>query len=82
MLPYADNIEDYWTGYFTSRAQAKKLDRQTSSYLHASNKLFAESMLKDKVSDDAVKSALDNKEKLFDAMGIMQHHDAITGTAK
>ena len=27
MLPYADNIEDYWTGYFTSRAQAKKLDR-------------------------------------------------------
>jgi hypothetical protein len=20
MLPYADNIEDYWTGYFTSRA--------------------------------------------------------------
>lgn len=27
MMPLADNLDDYWTGYFTSRAQAKKLDR-------------------------------------------------------
>ena len=27
MFPYADQNEDYWTGYFTSRADAKKQDR-------------------------------------------------------
>lgn len=24
MFPYADQAEDYWTGYFTSRADAKE----------------------------------------------------------
>jgi hypothetical protein len=29
MFPYADQRDDYWTGYFTSRADAKKQTRQT-----------------------------------------------------
>ena len=29
MFPYADGNNDYWTGYFTSRADYKKQDRQT-----------------------------------------------------
>ena len=82
MFPYADQSEDYWTGYFTSRADAKKQDRQTASNLHASNKIYAQKMLEQDVSDETVKSILDNKHAMFDAMGIMQHHDAITGTAK
>ena len=27
MFPYADQTDDYWTGYFTSRADYKKQDR-------------------------------------------------------
>lgn len=27
MFPYSDNTEDFWTGYFTSRANSKKQNR-------------------------------------------------------
>ena len=42
MFPYADQPEDYWSGYFTSRPNAKSQVRFGQSNLHASNKLFAE----------------------------------------
>lgn len=41
MFPYADVPEDYWTGYFTSRANAKKQVRDASSAFHASSKVFS-----------------------------------------
>ena len=41
MFPYADKNVSYWTGYFTSRPNAKGYIRKASSNLHASNKLFA-----------------------------------------
>ena len=34
------------------------------------------------MSDETVKSVLDNKYNMLNALGIMQHHDAIAGTAK
>ena len=45
MFPYADGPNDYWTGYFTSRANSKGQIRDGSSNLHAANKLFAMKML-------------------------------------
>ena len=48
--------------------------------MHASNKLYAQKMLQKSVSDETVKSVLDNKYSMLNALGIMQHHDAITGT--
>lgn len=41
LFPYADKPQDYWTGYFTSRAGAKKQVRDGSSYLHTASKLYA-----------------------------------------
>jgi hypothetical protein len=41
MMPYADNPDEYWSGYFTSRANSKKQIRDGSATLHASNKIFA-----------------------------------------
>jgi len=82
MFPYADQNDDYWTGYFTSRADAKKQDRQTASNFHASSKIYAQKLLEQDVKDETVKTIKDNKHAMLNALGIMQHHDAITGTAK
>lgn len=83
MFPYSSTHggHDFWTGYFTSRANAKEHVRQTSSALSASGSLFAAKVLSD--SDEQSKQAvLDATYDMMDAVGILQHHDAITGTAK
>ena len=82
MFPYADQAEDYWTGYFSSRSDKKGEDRIVQANLHASNKIFAEKVIIQETEDDTINSILEAKHGMFDAMGIMQHHDAITGTAK
>ena len=40
MFPYADSPLTYWSGYFSSRANAKDYIRRASRNLHASNKLY------------------------------------------
>lgn len=41
MLPYADEVHCFWSGYFTSRANAKHYVRRASANLHSSSKLYA-----------------------------------------
>jgi lysosomal alpha-mannosidase len=41
MFPYADQPQDYWTGYFTSRPTAKRQVRDGQANLHGSSKLFS-----------------------------------------
>lgn len=82
MFPYADSDVSYWTGYFTSRANDKKYIRDASHTLHSSNKLFALAGIKQTTSDADVQQMVDAKEWMMDVVGIVQHHDAVTGTAK
>ena len=82
LFPYADHPEDYWTGYFTSRPGAKWQVREGSSFLHASNWLYALKALDVNSTDEQINDILNAKHALFDSMGIYQHHDAVTGTAK
>ncbi|KAJ7944151.1 Alpha-mannosidase [Quillaja saponaria] len=72
-FPYADSQNAYWTGYFTSRPGLKRYVRLLSGYYMAARQL----------------EVLAGKEStghqtfgLGDALGIAQHHDAVTGTAK
>jgi len=39
MFPYADRENEFWTGYFTSRANSKAQARDGQASLHAANKL-------------------------------------------
>ncbi|KAJ8919725.1 hypothetical protein NQ315_006253 [Exocentrus adspersus] len=70
-FPYADGEKTVWAGYFTSRPTSKRLERFANN-LHQVSKQV---------------TALGGKPygavaKLSRALGVMQHHDAITGTEK
>lgn len=76
LFPYSDAIDisdiksDFWTGYFTSKANLKGQIREASSYTHASNALFTERILAQDSSSSEIKSNIVSKNVLLDAMGI------------
>ncbi|XP_075216675.1 lysosomal alpha-mannosidase II isoform X3 [Lycorma delicatula] len=70
-LPYASDPHSYWTGYFTSRPTIKYFERKGNNFLQVSKQLCAMTNIEN-VKLNSLKSA----------MGVMQHHDAITGTEK
>lgn len=72
-FPYADSANSYWTGYFTSRPALKGFVRVLSGYYLAARQL--EYLV-------GRRSSGPNTFSLGDALGIAQHHDAVTGTAK
>ncbi|KFK28275.1 hypothetical protein AALP_AA8G495400 [Arabis alpina] len=72
-FPYADRENAYWTGYFTSRPAVKRYIRSLSGYYLAARQL--EYLV-------GKKSRGPNTCSLGEALGIAQHHDAVTGTAK
>ncbi|XP_031563899.1 alpha-mannosidase 2x-like isoform X2 [Actinia tenebrosa] len=82
---YSDRDDHYWSGYYTSRPFYKNLDRVMESHHRAAEVLFylAHSRAKQKGS---VSFASDELYKLLTKarqnMGLFQHHDGITGTAK
>ncbi|XP_018570365.1 lysosomal alpha-mannosidase [Anoplophora glabripennis] len=77
-FPYSDKKHSFWTGYFTSRPNSKRFERVGHNILQATKQLVALNGLEGSDYNNNVKSL----EKLRDIMGIMQHHDAITGTER
>ncbi|KAK9120231.1 hypothetical protein Scep_018324 [Stephania cephalantha] len=72
-FPYADRINAYWTGYFTSRPALKRYVRTMSAYYLAARQLeFFKGRNK----------LRPNTDTLADALAIAQHHDAVSGTEK
>lgn len=82
MFPYADGDTSYWTGYFTSRSNDKSYIRRGSHNLMASNKLYALKAIDQTTEQTTIDAMLSASHKMFDAMGVNQHHDAVTGTGK
>eukprot|EP00929_Paragymnodinium_shiwhaense_P067516 TRINITY_DN33975_c0_g1_i1.p1 TRINITY_DN33975_c0_g1~~TRINITY_DN33975_c0_g1_i1.p1 ORF type:complete len:1024 (-),score=239.94 TRINITY_DN33975_c0_g1_i1:389-3010(-) len=74
-FPYADGPHKFWTGYFTSRPALKRYVRDTSAFLQVVRQV---STLAGKPSQ---KSA-EGLEKLSEEVAVLQHHDAVAGTAK
>ncbi|KAA8540621.1 hypothetical protein F0562_024460 [Nyssa sinensis] len=72
-FPYADRVNAYWTGYFTSRPALKGYVRMMSGYYLAARQLeFFNGRSKTGPTTDS----------LADALAIAQHHDAVSGTEK
>lgn len=74
-FPYASDPHAYWTGYFSSRPTIKRFERVGNHFLQVCKQLSATA----KVQEGHFEAHL---SMLRRAMGVMQHHDAVTGTEK
>lgn len=70
-FPHAHSIHEYWAGFFTSRPTSKRFERIGNNVLQIARQLSGFANLAYNVNYD-----------LEDAIGVMQHHDAITGTER
>lgn len=75
-FPYADAHNSYWTGYFTSRPGLKYQIVMGNNFLQAAKQL---SVLANPMTNQ---DAVNELEPLQETLGILQHHDAVTGTCK
>lgn len=74
-FPYASDPHAYWTGYFSSRPTIKRFERFGNHFLQVCKQLTAMA----KTQEDHFEPHLNMLRR---AMGVMQHHDAVTGTEK
>ena len=72
-FPYAMDVNGYWSGYFTSRPAFKLHERVANGLLQAAQQALAVFLASDRQPELRV---------LANAVGVSQHHDAITGTSK
>ncbi|CAF1321855.1 unnamed protein product [Rotaria sp. Silwood1] len=71
-FPISFNQHGLWTGYFTSRPALKRYERYSNNILQVTRQLNA-------FSNITLRQAI---FPLNEAMGVVQHHDAVTGTEK
>jgi len=74
-FPYSTDWHTYWTGYYTSRPTHKRLERDGNHILQVAKQMSSLAKLN-------YEPYTSNLDQLRHAMGVMQHHDAITGTEK
>jgi len=77
-FPYADSPHRFWSGYFTSRPALKR-------YIHACSMVYTAVRQMQVLAGSrspANATALPALQKLEEALGVTQHHDAVSGTAK
>jgi hypothetical protein len=78
-FPYSNCEHCFWTGYFTSRPGLKRLERVASSFLLAARQIESLIDYTEKPDPFECESGL---HELEDAVGVLQHHDGVSGTAR
>ena len=84
-FPYTDQNNEYWAGYFTTRPFDKNLGREVEVHLRAAeilNTLAQGNAVKRGMRFAAYKANMDLLPSARQNLGLFQHHDAITGTAR
>nr|XP_051693807.1 lysosomal alpha-mannosidase isoform X3 [Oryctolagus cuniculus] len=77
-FPYADGPHQFWTGYFSSRPALKRYERVSYNFLQVCKQLEA---LAGPAANVGPYGSGDSAP-LEEAMAVLQHHDAITGTSR
>ena len=83
-LPYGPTPINWWNGYYTSRPRLKEYCRYLDSIQRSAEFIYtwARSSSKDLLSNSEWESLFKKLESVRHVQGIMQHHDAITGTMR
>ncbi|XP_016074137.1 PREDICTED: lysosomal alpha-mannosidase isoform X2 [Miniopterus natalensis] len=77
-FPYADGPHMFWTGFFSSRPALKRYERLSYNFLQVCNQLEA---LAGPAANVGPYGSGDSAP-LNEAMAVLQHHDAVSGTSK
>jgi len=72
---------NFWSGYYSSRPGIKAHVKTASAQYHAQSKIVARKMLEQGANEADIKDYLKSNDILLDQLAILQHHDAVTGTA-
>jgi hypothetical protein len=81
-FPYADCPHCYWSGYFTSRPTLKYFERISSSFLQAYRQNVAAARSTYNLPDYLILKLSKIDDEIVAAVGLLNHHDALTGTSK
>ncbi|XP_074600308.1 lysosomal alpha-mannosidase-like isoform X2 [Brevipalpus obovatus] len=74
-FPYSSDSHSYWAGFYSSRPTIKYYERFSNSVFQSIKQLHAIAHLNQPDENEVVNN-------FFHAMGILQHHDAVTGTER
>ncbi|XP_058146251.1 lysosomal alpha-mannosidase [Dasypus novemcinctus] len=77
-FPYADEAHAFWTGYFSSRPALKRYERRSYNFLQVCSQLEA---LAGPAANEGPYGSGDSAP-LGEAMAVLQHHDAVSGTSR
>ncbi|XP_049645255.1 lysosomal alpha-mannosidase [Suncus etruscus] len=77
-FPYADGAHQFWTGYFTSRPALKRYERFSYNFQQMCNQL--EALVGEPANSGPYGTG--RSDTLNEAMAVLQHHDAVSGTSK
>ena len=96
LLPYADNRESFWTGFYASRPTIKRLVRTAEAAVISAQLLYM--LAKARLTSDRQRLGKEAPRSVHDqhlvaswfetlvrcrrSVAIVQHHDAITGTMR
>ncbi|XP_056022821.1 alpha-mannosidase 2-like [Ostrea edulis] len=84
-FPYSDRLDQYWTGFYTTRPFLKYAARRIQSLLRSVEILYAVLLAKSKKSSEkysGLLKLLPDLELGRQELALFQHHDAITGTSR
>jgi alpha-mannosidase II len=86
-MPYADNGDSYWTGYYTTRPTLKAETRNADATLRSADLLYVlgrhdKTFDAHKLVNFNFEDEFKNIRSLRENAALVLHHDAITGTAR
>jgi hypothetical protein len=79
--PPNNDFFPYWTGFFTSQPVFKRMVRVASALFHAARVLHTLHSMDNLTAPASLHSA-QQLNVLWQAVAVVQHHDAVTGTSK